>query len=116
MVGTVASGNDCGLWPIIRWLSAAIAQKLYSLYLEVRFGWRGWLIDCRLRRRLRRRVRFIVSLDLIVMVHNSPAFTINLIAIARHCGKSLFPTRPLLPVSRWQSAKSLQLRVLTYGF
>src|SRR5258708_30161830 len=52
--------------------SRGVARNLGSLYLEDRSGWLGWLIDCRLPRRLRSRVRFIVSLDLIALVHNVP--------------------------------------------
>ncbi len=121
VVGTVAGGDDWILWRIVRWLNG-VARKFGSLYLEDRSGWLGWLIDYRLRRRLRRRLRFIASLDWIVLVHNSPAFPVNSIALARHSRsasrrcKQLVPKRPLLPVSRWQSVKSLQFRVLTYGF
>jgi integrase len=80
--------GDCHSHSHIRRLSGGIARILGSLYLEERPRGRGWLIDCRFRTRLCRRSRFIVSLDLLALVHSSPAFPANSVAIARHCGSA----------------------------
>src|SRR6266404_3520203 len=90
--GTCASADDLrlllhleqagGTWRSSRRLRRGSRLWLASLSVADRVGGLDGLIDCRLRRRARRRrIRFIVSLYPIWLLHTSPVFAVKSITI-----------------------------------